>query len=99
VEAAAAVAHRLLAVLLGAVRASGLGSGYGHGPDHAAMPVAVPALSVREVRRAAARHLPGARVRRLLLWRYLLVWHRPPDVQGVDGGRRGTATWEAPSTG
>jgi SAM-dependent methyltransferase len=28
------------------------------------------------VRRLCARHLPGARVRRHLLWRYSLVWHR-----------------------
>jgi hypothetical protein len=36
-----------------------------------------PALTVREVRRRAAAVLPGARVRRLLFWRYLLVWQRP----------------------
>ena len=34
-------------------------------------------LSVGEVRRAAAETLPGARVRRLLFWRYELVWRKP----------------------
>jgi SAM-dependent methyltransferase len=34
-------------------------------------------LSVGEVRRAAAEVLPGARVRRLLFWRYALVWRKP----------------------
>ena len=33
-------------------------------------------LSVGEVRRAAAEVLPGARVRRLLFWRYALVWRK-----------------------
>ena len=33
-------------------------------------------LTVREVRRLAARHLPGARVRRLLFWRYSLIWRK-----------------------
>ena len=33
-------------------------------------------LSVAEVRRVAGETLPGARVRRLLFWRYELVWHK-----------------------
>lgn len=41
------------------------------------MPVRDPELTVREVRRRAAAVLPGVRVRRLLFWRYLLVWRRP----------------------
>lgn len=37
-------------------------------------------LSIAEVRRACAdAGLHGARVRRHLLWRYSLVWRRPPD--------------------
>jgi hypothetical protein len=48
-----------------------------HGPD--------PELTTGDVRRAVRDLLPGARVRRLLLWRYLLTWrkrreHRPPSV-------------------
>jgi SAM-dependent methyltransferase len=41
------------------------------------MPVRDPELTVREVRRRAAAVLPGVRVRRLLFWRYALVWRRP----------------------
>lgn len=34
-------------------------------------------LTLAEVRAACARVLPGARVRRHLLWRYSVVWRRP----------------------
>jgi SAM-dependent methyltransferase len=33
-------------------------------------------MSLRDVRRAARELLPGARVRRLFFWRYLLVWEK-----------------------
>jgi SAM-dependent methyltransferase len=49
-----------------------------HEPTHDAMPVTDGALTTRDVRVQAAGLLPGARVRRLLLWRYLLTWHKPP---------------------
>lgn len=38
-------------------------------------------LTVEEVRRAAAEALPGARVRRLLFWRYALVWRKATAVR------------------
>jgi hypothetical protein len=41
------------------------------------MPIVDPVLTTREVRAESARLLPGARVRRLLLWRYLLTWRKP----------------------
>lgn len=41
------------------------------------MPVRDPALTTREVRVRARAVLPGVRVRRLLFWRYSLVWRRP----------------------
>ena len=48
----------------------------GEGP---AMPMVLdPELTVRQVRQRAATVLPGVRVRRLLYWRYLLVWQKPP---------------------
>jgi SAM-dependent methyltransferase len=47
-------------------------------PD-ALMPMVEPRLTTREVRSEASVLLPGARVRRLLLWRYLLVWHKPGE--------------------
>ena len=39
--------------------------------------VLLTALLAEAVRRRAAAVLPGVRVRRLLFWRYLLVWRRP----------------------
>jgi SAM-dependent methyltransferase len=47
----------------------------GEGPT---MPIMDPALTIREVRRQAERALPGATVRRLVLWRYELRWRKPP---------------------
>jgi SAM-dependent methyltransferase len=40
-------------------------------------PIMDPEMSWREVRVAAARLLPGVRYRRLLLWRYSLLWRKP----------------------
>ena len=42
-----------------------------------AMPVMDPELTIRQVRQQAERALPGATVRRLILWRYELVWRKP----------------------
>jgi SAM-dependent methyltransferase len=42
------------------------------------MPIADPDLSWRGVRAAASRVLPGIRYRRHLLWRYSLLWRKPP---------------------
>ncbi len=44
--------------------------------DHTA-PTARPAHTYAQVRRCAVEHLPGARWRRLPLFRYALVWRRP----------------------
>jgi 2-polyprenyl-3-methyl-5-hydroxy-6-metoxy-1,4-benzoquinol methylase len=45
----------------------------GSGP----MPVQDPELTFRQAHEQARTALPEAHVRRLLLWRYLLVWHKP----------------------
>ncbi|HEY3198713.1 MAG TPA: class I SAM-dependent methyltransferase [Nitrospirales bacterium] len=37
-------------------------------------------LSLREARELADRHLPGARVLNHWLWRYTIVWDKPPAV-------------------
>jgi SAM-dependent methyltransferase len=42
-------------------------------------PIMPAAMTLRQVREQAARLLPGCTVRRLLLWRYLLVFRRPRD--------------------
>lgn len=40
-------------------------------------PAKDPDMSLREVRRRATKLLPGARLRRRLLWRYTLEWDKP----------------------
>lgn len=50
---------------------------YRHGDDAPDMPMAEPTLTTAQVREAAQRALPGARVRRLTFWRYELLWRRP----------------------
>ena len=34
-------------------------------------------MSLREIHESVSSHLPDARLRRLLLWRYLLTWQKP----------------------
>ena len=46
----------------------------GAGPP---MPIMDPELTIRQVRQQAERALPGATVRRLVLWRYELRWRKP----------------------
>ncbi|WP_019630643.1 class I SAM-dependent methyltransferase [Actinomadura atramentaria] len=46
--------------------------------DPPGMPVRDPIETWAQVRREAHRLLPGCRFRRHLLWRYSLVWHKPP---------------------
>ncbi len=44
------------------------------------MPVVLdPPLTTREVRQQANALLPGVGVRRLLFWRYVLLWRKPAD--------------------
>lgn len=45
--------------------------------DGPAMPIMNPVLTIRQVRQQAKRALPGATVRRLVLWRYELRWRKP----------------------
>ena len=60
-----------------------LGKGYW---EHDAPKVWPPPLGYAEVRRTALRVLPGVAYRRHVLWRYSLVWRRPPHEPG--GQRR-----------
>ncbi|NYH52352.1 SAM-dependent methyltransferase [Nocardiopsis arvandica] len=84
-ESAADVATSLAA--LGPQWAIGAGMGLGRlltgvpdlhsvGPT-AEMPVCDPRMSLREIAVEAAERLPGARLRRLLFWRYSLLYTRP----------------------
>ncbi len=54
-------------------------------PAHMRAPTAEPRESLAEIRAAAGRELPGARIRRRLFWRYTLVYDAPAGP-GVDSG-------------
>lgn len=55
-------------------------------PSHMTAPTADPSDSLADIRSAAARELPGARIRRRLFWRYSLVFDASARrrVYGVD---------------
>ena len=83
VEIGAAAGHRLLGALFLAKRWLGGGGGFAKDLDRSSMPVVMdPPLTTREVAGLAAPLLPGVRVRRLLFWRYLLIWHKPITQRG-----------------
>ncbi|NKY52917.1 class I SAM-dependent methyltransferase [Nocardia vermiculata] len=84
-EIAAALGHRVFGGAFAALRATntaaaGSAAWFAHEPTHADMPMVLdPPLTTRDVARCAAAVLPGARVRRLVFWRYLLLWRKPPQ--------------------
>jgi SAM-dependent methyltransferase len=84
VEAVSVLAHRIVGAVFLAARSVGSGSWYAK--ETTGMPVVLdPPLTTRQVHRQARAVLPGVRVRRLLFWRYLLLWQKPADVEGVGG--------------
>jgi SAM-dependent methyltransferase len=88
VELLAATGHRVFGATLAVLRASARGGWYRLGPSHEMMPkVLDPPLTTRQVRQHAAATLPGARVRRLVFWRYLLTWQRPIETDTADSGQ------------
>lgn len=77
-EIAATIGHRLMGAVFAISRRLGLGRGFPKGTESEAMPVVMdPPLTTRQVASLAGRLLPGSQVRRLVYWRYLLVWHKP----------------------
>jgi ubiquinone/menaquinone biosynthesis C-methylase UbiE len=89
VEFLAATGHRVFGATFAVLRASGRGGWYRLAPSHETMPkVLDPPLTTRQVRQHAAATLPGARVRRLVFWRYLLIWQRPIETHIADSGQR-----------
>jgi SAM-dependent methyltransferase len=84
VEATALVGHRVLGAIFLAARTTGNGSWFAKDAPHdTPMPVVLnPPLSTREVAQQAGQVLPGVRVRRLVFWRYLLLWQKPSGSSG-----------------
>ncbi|GAA3603150.1 class I SAM-dependent methyltransferase [Microlunatus ginsengisoli] len=76
VEAAASLVHHVLGTVFTAVRHP-YRVGLPHPTHPGAVPMKDPTLTTRQVRDVARTALPGADVRRLLLWRYLLTWTKP----------------------
>jgi SAM-dependent methyltransferase len=77
-EIVAAAANPVFGAAFAALRAAGSGGWYGLDPVNEAMPkVFDPPLTTRRAREVAAAVLPRVRVRRLLFWRYLLLWRSP----------------------
>ena len=52
---------------------------HGGKTDPDGMPVRMPTMAWGEVHEEARRLLPGCHFRRLLLWRYSLIWDKPTD--------------------
>jgi ubiquinone/menaquinone biosynthesis C-methylase UbiE len=93
VEILAAIAHRLFGAVFAALRTVGPRRWYALPGSHAVMPVVLdPPLTTRQVRRQAAGVLPGVRVRRLVFWRYLLVWHKPLETAASHAQRTPRST-------
>jgi SAM-dependent methyltransferase len=63
-------------------------------------PVRDPTMTLREIRRHADALLPGATIRRHLLWRYSLIWVKP-QLTRADGASRprgaATSSWSSSS--
>jgi len=78
VELAASIAHRILGVLYALKRVWWGRARYAKGATYTDMPVVMdPPLTTREVSTLASKVLPGVKVRRLLFWRYSLMWTKP----------------------
>jgi SAM-dependent methyltransferase len=80
-ELTAVIGHRLFGAAFAILRTFGRGRWYAMEPNHAIMPVVLdPSLTTRQVRRQASALLPGAYVRRLVFWRYFLLWQKPVET-------------------
>lgn len=78
IELAATATHHALGGFCLVRQSLGFRNPYAADPADDVMPVNLsPTLTTREVAEATAAVLPGAQVRRLLLWRYLLTWRKP----------------------
>jgi SAM-dependent methyltransferase len=81
IEVVAVAANRVSGALCAVLRTIGGGSWYRPESTRETMPkVFNPPLTTRQACEVAAAALPGAHVRRLLFWRYLLLWRRPTEA-------------------
>jgi SAM-dependent methyltransferase len=88
-ELLAVTGHRVFGAAFAVLRASGRGGWYRLESSHATMPkVLDPPLTTRQAGQHAAAALPGARVRRLVFWRYLLLWQRPIETHTTHSRQR-----------
>jgi hypothetical protein len=78
-EACAAIGERLFGAAFALLRATTSGRWFAIEHSHAIMPMLDGSLTTRQVRRQASALLPGAQVRRLVFWRYSLLWRKPAD--------------------
>jgi hypothetical protein len=83
VEVVTATGHPLLGAIFLARRSLGSSNGFAKDSTCSTMPVVMdPPLTTRKVASQAAAQLPGVQVRRLMYWRYLLVWQTPVAAGG-----------------
>jgi 2-polyprenyl-3-methyl-5-hydroxy-6-metoxy-1,4-benzoquinol methylase len=55
------------------------------GTSPVSAPILEPAMTLAEIRQRARAILPGATIRRHLLWRYSLIWTKPASVEAGAG--------------
>ena len=80
-ELTAAIGYRLFGAVFAILRACGRRRWYAKELNHLIMPVVLdPSLTTRQVRLQASALLPGAHVRRLIFWRYFLLWQKPIEI-------------------
>ncbi len=76
-ELTAAIGYRMFGAAFATLRAVGGGRWYAKEPSRLMPVVLDPSLTTRQVRQRASALLPGAHVRRLVFWRYFLLWQKP----------------------
>jgi SAM-dependent methyltransferase len=79
-ELTAAIGYRMFGAAFATLRAVGGGRWYAKEPSRLMPVVLDPSLTTRQVRQQASALLPGARVRRLVFWRYFLLWRKPIET-------------------
>jgi hypothetical protein len=80
-ETVAAAANRVFGAVFAALSTTRRGGWYRLEPTHETIPKVIdPPLTTRQAREIVAATLPGGQVRRLVFWRYLVLWRRPIEA-------------------